>query len=32
LRLLEIEVDKIRAINKALVAEEGSGKPKVFDN
>jgi antitoxin ParD1/3/4 len=32
LRLLEIENAKIKAINKALVVGEKSGKPKKFDN
>ena len=32
LRLLEIEKDKIKAVNKALVIGEKSGKPKKFDN
>ena len=32
LRLLEIEKDKITAINEALIIGEKSGKPKSFDN
>lgn len=32
LRLLEIEKNKIEAINKALTIGENSGKPKSFDN
>lgn len=32
LRLLEIEKEKIVAINNALVVGEKSGKPKKFDN
>jgi len=32
LRLLEIEKDKIKAINKALTVGEESGKPKEFNN
>ena len=32
LRLLEIEKEKIKAINEALIIGENSGKPKSFDN
>jgi len=32
LRLLEIEKQKIEAINKALIVGENSGEPVVFDN
>jgi len=32
LRLLEIEKEKIKAINKALTIGEESGKPKAFNN
>jgi len=32
LRLLEIEKDKIKAINKALTIGENSGKPRSFNN
>jgi len=32
LRLLEIEKQKIEAINKALIVGEESGKPIAFDN
>jgi antitoxin ParD1/3/4 len=32
LRLLELEKDKIKAINKALVDGEKSGKPTPFNN
>ncbi len=32
LRLLEIEKNKIKAINKALATGEESGRPRTFDN
>jgi len=32
LRLLEIEKDKVKAINQALIIGEESGKPKAFNN
>ena len=32
LRLLEVEKQKIKAINKALTIGEESGKPQAFDN
>ncbi len=32
LRLLEVEMEKMKTINEALVVGEESGKPKSFDN
>jgi len=32
LRLLEVEKQKIKAINKALTVGENSGEPVIFDN